>query len=352
MSAPPQTPSRITSLTAPASNASAPDTTKSSGSAKCPPGQIKDSSGNCTSVQDFVKNVTNPQAPKTPAVLASAPAPTVQAPAAPPSPRTPVKLPKFNNHVQQTAQGGANPPTLTPAPVTPGHGASSTTGPPPATPTIPPAAIPPPTPQAPMPLPPTAVPPRQAPPIPPIGHPDRPPIVPERERPPGEFQRRFPVCSFQRFPDRFRDFDHRFDDDRRRRNCEDFREEFDDDDDRRFRPFISTFFGRLNVTLVEHILGLIYDQGSASLGRDIPTGGGIWVLGVDGQWYRVNRAELNLINQIESTRMIDRHDPIIIGGGIGLQSGNAPAPTVAGIDVRWVVVAAGLVGLFLLVKKK
>lgn len=102
-------------------------------------------------------------------------------------------------------------------------------------------------------------------------------------------------------------------------NCLDFREEFCDDDHRRFHVFILRF-PTLNIALVEHILGLIFDPASDAQGREVPTGPGTWVLGVDGDWYRVNQAELNLIDQIEVTRMVDRHGPIVIGGGISLHT--------------------------------
>lgn len=295
--------------------------TKSNGNIRCPPGQIKDSSGNCVSPSSAIQSLTKPQAPATPAVNLAAPAPTVATVPQAQSPRSNFKTPKFNTHVQQQQQGGANPPTLTPPPVG-GGPTPDVTGTPPTTPTIPPASIPPPTPQPKTPLPPAQVPPRQQPPTPPIPHPheDRP--IPRAERPPGDFDRRFPIRTWQRFPDRFHDFDHRFDDDRRRFDCDDFREEFDDDDDRRFRIVVERFTG-IDTRLVLHILGIAYDPIEAALGRDIPTGSGIWVIGVDGQWYRVTRAENNLINQIESTRMVDLHDPIIIGGGpLLLQSGN------------------------------
>jgi hypothetical protein len=154
-------------------------------------------------------------------------------------------------------------------------------------------------------------PPRQTPHPEHIPHPP-PALIPERQRPPHEFERRFPVCTFQRFPERFRDFDRRFDDDRRRHNCLDFREEFDDDDQRRFRPFIRRWSSGLNIGLVEHILGLSFNPIFALQGQDVPRGSGIWVLGVDGLWYRVNQQEANLIQQIESQRGIDNHMPVLL----------------------------------------
>ena len=321
-----QTPVQITPSSTPPVLASAPPQTVAGAPTitKCPPGQIKDSTGNCVSPSTLVKNLTNATAPQTPPVLAAAPVPTVQTPSAPVSPRSNVKNPKTNTHIQQTAQGGANPPTLTPPPIpsgTPTPSSSTAGGTPPTTPTIPPAQIPPPTPQPPKPIPPTQVPPRQTPIPPPVPHPPIQRPIPRDQRPPGEFDRDFPIRTFQRFPDRFHDFDHRFDDDRRRFDCDDFREEFDDDDDRRFRPFIERA-PCINLRLIEHILGIVYDPISSALGRDIPTDRGIWVIGIDGQWYRVAQCENDLIVQIESTRGIDRHNPIIIGGGIGLQSGN------------------------------
>jgi hypothetical protein len=175
-----------------------------------------------------------------------------------------------------------------------------------------------------------------------IPHPPPPGPRPIGQRPPGDFDRRFPVCTFQRFPNLFTRFDHRFHDDRRRFDCDDFREEFDDDDDRRFRPFIERASCG-TIALIEHILGLIYDPLRSALGRDIPTDHGIWVIGVDGQWYRVLRCELDIINQIETTRGVDLHQPIIIGGpGILLQSGNtggisiqAVATIAIGLGIIW-----------------
>lgn len=327
-----QTPARITPAgignnpTNISSPPSAPVKSVTSGPviAACPPGQIKDSSGNCVSPTSAVQSAIQRQAPATPAVNLTAPKPTVQTPA--PTSASPakaaVKSPTFNTHVQQQQAGGANPPSLTPpAPGGAASGAGAPTGTPPTTPTIPPSQIPAPTPQPAKPIPPTQVQPRQQPPTPPIPHPPQQRPIPFAQRTPGDFDRKFPIRTFQKFPNLFHDFDHRFDDDRRRFDCDDFREEFDDDDDRRFRPFIERS-SCANIRLIEHILGIVYDPISSALGRDIPTGPGIWVIGVDGQWYRVVQCDNDLIVQIETTRMVDRHDPIIIGGGIGLQTGN------------------------------
>lgn len=337
-----QTPTRITPNNTPAVLASSPAPTKSpSGSSStttCPPGTIKDASGSCSSPSTAVRNLTNVQAPKTPATIAGAP-PAFTPPIS--SPRAQIKSPATNTHVQQAAAGGAHPPTLTPPPIASAQGGPTATTTPPTTP-LPPSQIPAPTPQPNKPIPPGKVPPRQTPPPPPIAHPPFGHPIPVGQRPPGQFDRDFPTRTFQRFPNQFTLFDHRFDDDRRRFDCDDFREEFDDDDDRRFRPFIEGF-GCVNVRLIEHILGMVYDPISDALGRDTPTGSGIWVIGVDGQWYRVVQCENDLIVQIESTRGIDRHDPIIIGGGIGLQSGNQAPGGISIPGLATIAIGLGIV---------
>ncbi len=104
-----------------------------------------------------------------------------------------------------------------------------------------------------------------------------------------------------RDPDHFRQFDHRFDDERVRNNCFTFREEFDDDDRGRFFPFVQqSSCGQLQ--LLQHILGFSFGMGLSSMGRDQPDSCGTWVIGADGLWFKVSDCSRGLIDQIENQR--------------------------------------------------